>query len=62
MLNKWPYNAGRWPDIKMFRDSLTSRLGKGERVKADDGYTGEHPQWVKCPKNFANFEETEFMR
>lgn len=46
----------------MFRDSLMSHLGKGERVKADDGYTGEHPQWVKCPKNFANFEETEFMR
>ena len=57
-----PYEAGRWPDIKVFRDSLMSHLEKGERVEADDGYIGEHPQWVKCPKGFANLEETEFMQ
>ena len=42
-----PYESGSWPDIKIFRDSLMSRLEKGERVEADDGYIGEHPQWVK---------------
>ena len=31
------YEAGRWPDIKVFRDSLMSHLEKGERVEADDG-------------------------
>jgi len=57
-----PYEAGAWPDIKIFRDSLMSHLEKGERVEADDGYIGEHPQWIKCPKGFANLEETEFVQ
>ena len=57
-----PYVAGKWPDIKVFRDSLMSRLEKGERVEADDGYIGEYPQWVKCPKGLADLEETEFMQ
>ena len=39
-----PYEAGRWPDIKVFRDSLMSQLEKGEMVEADDGYIGEYPQ------------------
>ena len=28
----------------------------------DDGYIGEHPQWVKCSMGFANLEETDFMQ
>ena len=57
-----PYEAGSWTDIRIFRDSLMSHLEKGERMEADDGYIGDHPQWVKCPKGFANLEETEFMQ
>ena len=57
-----PYEAGSWPDIKVFRDSLMSHLEKGERAEADDDYIGEHPQWVKCPKGFANLEETEYIQ
>ena len=57
-----PYEAGTWPDIKIFRDSLMSHLEKEERVKTDDGYIGEHPKWIKCPKGFANLEETECVQ
>ena len=53
-----PYEAGTWPDIKIFRDSLMSHLEKEERVEVDDGYIGDHPQWIKCPKGFVNLEET----
>jgi hypothetical protein len=35
---------------------------EGERVEADDGYIGEAPQYVKCPKCFANPNETEHMQ
>ena len=31
-------------------------------MEADDGYIGEHPQWAKCRKGFANLEETEYMQ
>ena len=57
-----PYEAGSWSDIKIFRDSLMSHLEKGERVEEDDGYVGENPQWVKCPRRFANKETTEYMQ
>ena len=57
-----PYESGSWPDIKIFRDSLMSRLEKGERVEADDGYIGEHPQWVKCLRGFAKLESTEYIQ
>ena len=49
-----PYECGLWPDIKIFRDALISELDEGERVEADDGYVGEAPQFVKCPKSFTN--------
>ena len=57
-----PYEAGTWPDISIFRDSLMSHLDDSERVEADDGYIGEHPKHVKFPKGFANKAETEFMQ
>ena len=47
---------------KSIYDSLMSHLEKGERVEADGSYIGEYSQWVKCPKGFANLEETEFMQ
>ncbi len=57
-----PFACGRWPDIKIFRQSLLSQLEDGERVEADDGYIGEAPGKVKCPKSFPNSEETLRMQ
>lgn len=37
-------------------------LGPNERVEADDGYKGEHPQHVKCPGGIANPAETQAMQ
>ena len=57
-----PYEAGKYPDISIFRDALMTELSAKERVEADDGYIGEHPRHIKCPKGFANKQETEFMQ
>jgi hypothetical protein len=57
-----PYECGKWPDISIFHDSLLSHLAPNEHVEADDGYIGEHPQYVKCPKGFTNQEELEYMQ
>jgi hypothetical protein len=46
----------------IFRDSLKSHLEEGERVEADDGYIGEAPRYVKCPKSFASQEENLAMQ
>ena len=57
-----PFPCGRNPDITIFRSSLMSHLAPAERVEADDGYIGEAPRHVKCPKSFTNPQETEFMQ
>lgn len=57
-----PYECGKWPDIKIMRQSLLSELDENERVEADDGYIGEAPARVKCPKSFTNVEATEAMQ
>ena len=57
-----PYECGMWNDPKIFRDSLLSHLAPAERIEADDGYIGEHPRYVKCPRGFANPAETLFMQ
>lgn len=57
-----PYECGLWPDISIFRNSLLSCLGPNKRVEADDGYIGEAPVYVKCPKSFTNPEETKWMQ
>ena len=49
-----PYEPGLWNDIMIFRNSLMSYLGVGERVEADDGYVGEAPRHVKCPASVTN--------
>ena len=49
-----PYVAGSHNDITIFRDCLLSHLDHNERVEADDGYRGEHPEFVKCPAGFSN--------
>ena len=45
-----PYEPGVWNDIAIFRDGIMHHLEDGERVEADDGYLGEAPKYVKCPK------------
>jgi hypothetical protein len=57
-----PYECGMWNDISIFRNALKGHLIPGERVEADDGYLGEHPQCVKCPAGFANTTITEYMQ
>jgi hypothetical protein len=57
-----PFPCGRWPDIIIFRASLLSHLAAGERVEADDGYIGDAPQYIKCPKSFTNPAENEIMQ
>ena len=49
-----PYEPGIWNDILIFRNSLMSMLGVGERVEADNGYRGEAPQHVKRPKSIGH--------
>ena len=39
-----PYAPGLYNDLQIFWDSLVSQLEPNERVEADDGYKGEHPQ------------------
>ena len=54
-----PYPVGT-PDITIFRNGVSHHLDPFERVDADDGYVGEAPQQVKCPKCAAN--RTENLR
>jgi hypothetical protein len=51
-----PYEPGIWNDLMIFRNALLSELDDGERVEADDGYVGEAPRYVKCPKSIGNHE------
>ena len=57
-----PFQCGRFPDISIFWDALIHELSEGERVEADDGYIGEAPRFIKCPKSIANLEGTERMQ
>ena len=57
-----PYECGAWPDISIFRNLLMTNLAPAERVEADDGYVGEAPLHVKCPRSFTNKSETEAMQ
>jgi hypothetical protein len=53
---------GTTHDITIFRSSLLSYLDENERVEADDGYVGESPRYVKCPKSFTNPMEFRKMQ
>ena len=54
-----PYEPGIWNDISIFRHALLTELDDGERVEADNGYRGELPMYVKCPKSIANHAAIE---
>ena len=56
-----PYEPGIYNDIKIFRQALLSELDLGERVEADDGYIGEAPEHVKCPKSIGRHKSTKSM-
>ena len=51
------FPAGKYSDITLFRDSLITFLGSGERVEADDGYIGEAPYNIKCSMSVTNPRE-----
>ena len=57
-----PYECRKWNDISIFRNALMTELSPIDRVEAEDGYIGEHPRHIKCPKGFANPEQTLFMQ
>jgi hypothetical protein len=57
-----PFPCGAWPDMRIFRDSLQHHLSDKERVEADDGYVGDAPKFVKCPKSFVNPAENRKMQ
>ena len=61
-LGQWTIQMWLWPDIRIFQVSLLSHLELNECVEADDGYIGEHPRHIKCPKSFANLCETKHMQ
>ena len=57
-----PYAPGDWNDVEIFRAGLKHKLDEGERVEADDGYVGESPRFVKCPKGFTRPLQEQAMR
>lgn len=46
-----PYPAGKWPDIKIFRECLKYKLLEGEKAEADNGYHGE-PDKISTPSAY----------
>ena len=44
--------------IQIFRHALKNLLEEGERVEADDGYIGEAPKYVLCPKAIRSIKVT----
>jgi hypothetical protein len=57
-----PYAPGDWPDVEIFRNGLKLELDEGEWVEADNGYSAEAPEYVKCPNGFGRLEEEDAMR
>lgn len=47
-----PVPPGQINDVMQLRFALINFLEEHERVEADDGYIGEAPLHVKCPKSF----------
>lgn len=56
-----PFPPGDWNDITIFRHSLITFLGDGERVETDAGYRGENPEHTRIP-NANDTEEVASMR
>ena len=54
-----PFEPGMYNDIMIFCSALLGELEEGERVEADDGYNGEAPHYVKCPRSIVSWRDTE---
>jgi hypothetical protein len=57
-----PYEPGLWNDLEIFQDCLMHWMEQNERVEADDGYLGAHPEFVKCPHGIGNNPATLRMQ
>ena len=57
-----PFACGFYNDIKIFRISLKNWLDEGECVEVDDGYVGESPKYVLCPKAIRYVKLTDERR
>lgn len=57
-----PYLPGIWNDLAIFRLGLMYMLEDGERIEADDGYKGECPQYVKCPRGVTRRKDKKKMK
>ena len=57
-----PYAFEYYNSINIFRQSLVSFLGTGERVEADDGYIEDAPHHIKCPISCTNPVDTRVMQ
>ena len=57
-----PWKPGVYNDVMIFREALATWLEPGERVEADDGYVGEAPLRVKCPKSMTESVEKEIWQ
>ena len=49
-----PFPPGDMNDLSCFRWAMKGFLDEDKRVEADDGYVGEAPACIKCPKSFTN--------
>ena len=49
-----PFPPGKMNDLTIFRWGIKGWLDEDERVEADDGYVGDAPRYIKCPKSFTN--------
>ena len=49
-----PFPPGLINDLSSIRFYILEMLEEGERMEADDGYLGEAPKYIKCPKSFTN--------
>jgi len=54
-----PFEAGSWPDLKIFKSLLKAKLGHREKVVADKGYKGDLR--VCNPKEFLSDYHKEQM-
>lgn len=57
-----PFPAGLYNDIKCLRWAVLEHLDENERMEGDDGFIGECPKHVKCPKSFVREEQMLAMQ
>ena len=48
-----PFKCGKWPDVKIYKRWLMTRLGDDEMVEADNGYRGQNIK-VRLPDHFVS--------